>query len=176
MNTIYGRSSSDSRLTCFLSSYLIGAVWLAGFLLGGFFLPYAGDSYLLLMRSAVSSPVSIVGLFSGVLLPFLISAFAVYLSMPLVLACTCFLKAFSFSVCAGAVFSAFGSAGWLILILMQFSDCCMLPVMVWFSCRHWKTGRRNLRRDLTAVLFSAVAVGIMDYCIVSPYLVMLIDM
>lgn len=149
-------------------------LWCAGLILGVFFACQADDSTILMMRSAASAPVSISGLLVVFLLPFLLSASAVYLSQPLLLLATAFAKAFSFGFCAYAVDSAFRSAGWLMCLLLMFSDLCFLPVLMWFWLRHITGNRRSADVDLAVCAAIAVCIGLFDYCIVSPFLAMVL--
>ena len=175
MDMLFHQSIQNS--SCFrpFSRILFGFVFLGGLLLGALLAPYAAEDYYLLMRRAAGSPVSIVGLFASILLPFLIAAYAVFISKPVLLYAVCFCKAVLFSFCCRGIQLSFGSAGWLVLILMQFSDLCMLPVLCWFSFRHLGNGTHQLKRDFAIVCLIGFAVGILDYCMVSPFLVMLID-
>lgn len=154
---------------------VLACCWITGLLLGIQYATQADDTYFLLMRSAASCRVSITGLLAAVFLPFLFSAFAVYISRPEFLLVICFLKAASFSCCAFALMHAFGSAGWLVRFLLQFSDCCMVPVLVWFSVRHIAKPEKSVWNDFLICSLWMLIVGAFDYCVVSPFLVGLID-
>ena len=65
------------------------------------------------MPLAVNCQPSIFGLLTSVLLPFLFSAFAVYISVPKFLCVVSFLKAFLLAYVSSAVNAAFDGAGWL---------------------------------------------------------------
>ena len=132
------------------------------------------ESFLLLMRTAVSTRVSIVGLFAVSYLPFLFSAFAVYIRKPKLILIILFIKAFMFVFCGLLSAAAFPSAGWLVRILLQFSDCLLLPVLCWFAVRQ-TTGYGNFKKDFSYCTALFVIAGSLDYCVVSPFLVMLID-
>ena len=126
-----------------------------------------------MMRRAVSCPVSIVGLVV-VLLPFLFSAFAVYLSKTWLFLPFCFLKAFQFAYVAGSVSMAFGSAGWLIRLLLLFSDGCTIPVLLWIWLRWIGRGGRKALQQIAACTILGAMVWAVDYFVVSPFLGMLI--
>lgn len=149
--------------------------WLLGLVLGAFVPLFAGESILSLMRSAASTPVSIVSLLSTALLPFLCSAIAISASAPALLLCICFLKAFCFSAVSVLVFYAFGSAGWLVRCLILFSDIATVPLFFNF-CRRHITGESNL--SLTDVLTCALAVifCFLDWAYISPLLSELITL
>ena len=132
------------------------------------------ESFLLLMRAAVSDRVSIVGLFAVSYLPFLISAFAVFIRKPRLLYAVMFIKMLLIAFCGLSCLAAYPSAGWLVRILLQFSDLLLVPVLCWFSLRH-VCGAGNLKRDFSFCTALFVFVCSLDYCVVSPFLVMLID-
>lgn len=132
------------------------------------------ESFLFLMRTAASSRVSIVGLFSVSYLPFLFSAFAVYIRKPKLVLIVLIMKAFLFVFCGLSCIAAFPSGGWMIRALLQFSDFLLLPVLCWFAVRHM-TGHGSLNKDFSFCTALFVIAGSLDYCVVSPFLVMLID-
>lgn len=168
-------SDDSTRWRRRIALAVLAACWLTGLLLGIFYAARAGDTYSLLMRMAPSCRVSISGLAASALLPFLFAAFAVYISKPELLILVCFLKAFSFACCGFGVMDAFGSAGWLIRPLLQFSDGCTIPLLCWFSIRHISDIQPTWRADIgVCCMIAAVAVGF-DYCLVSPFLVTLIE-
>ena len=106
--------------------------WIMGLLCGGLLALFA-DNPASLMR--MPRHLSIVGLLLIPLFPFLISAFAVYLSRPRLIYAVCFLKAFCFCACAVMIRTACGSAGWLMQALLLFTDGLTTPVLYWFWLR-----------------------------------------
>lgn len=164
--------SFASRRAAFL---LLACTWMTGLMFGAFFSARAGDTYLLLMRTAASSRVSVTGLAASAYLPFLFAAFAVSVNKPKLLYPICFCKAFlSCAAFCGAAL-AFGSAGWLVRSLLSFTDLCLLPVFCWFMIRHIGGDVETLKKDLALCTGAAVLVGSLDYCVVSPFLAMLIE-
>lgn len=149
--------------------------WFLGLLSGAAFSAAASDSLVPLMRTAVNSRVSINGLLTAILLPFLLSAFAVMIHEPWLLLPVAFGKAFLVSFVGTGVLNAYGSAGWLIRWLLMFSDCCSLPVLFWYWIRQ-TTGRNRHFFPVTAlVLLAAVLISSFDYCVVSPFLATVIS-
>ena len=146
-----------------------------GILLGQYYASCCDQTYYLLMRMAPSCRVSIVGLLSVTFLPFLISAFAVCFSHPELMLPICFCKGFLFSCCAFVVASVFGSAGWLISFMLQFSDACTLPLLCLFWIRHLSGGNDSISTDILLCAALVLIVGVFDYCVISPYLVTLLD-
>lgn len=148
--------------------------YLSGLLSGISIFRCAGGYPDSLMRSALSAPVSIVGLLCVNLLPFLFSAFAVFVSRPGLLYLVSFADALVYGFIALGVMRCFGSAGWLIRWLLCFSGSASAPVLYFY----WL---RNLRSDAfstskTAGIFSLLLlIGSVDFCLISPFLARLIN-
>lgn len=154
---------------CSSSTMILAVSWVSGLILGVFTACHASELYLLLMRRAVESPVSIVGSLACVTLPLLFTAFAVYISKPWLIYLICFAKACAFGCTAFSVFCLYGSAGWLVRFLFQFTDLCLAPVFLWF-CFQGLRGAQALRSAIPA---GAIACGIvicLDFNVVSPFL------
>lgn len=149
--------------------------WCVGLLIGVRVGTQAGDTLFSLMRTAAGSRVSIVGLLVVTVLPFLFSAAAVFFSKPWLMLPVLFFKGLSFGACAYGVCGAFGDAGWLIRLLLLFSDGFMIPVLFWFCLRHMGGQRWAVKKDLAVCATAALIVGSLDYCFISPFLAMLIE-
>ena len=121
------------------------------------------------------SSVSIVSLIIAVLFPFLFSAFAVYLGKPGLLYLVCFLKSWAFTLAAYGTVVAFGYAGWLVQFLLQFSDILLLWLLYWFCLRHISKTEASAKRDFGICTAAIAAVCGIDYCVISPFLVGLIQ-
>lgn len=145
--------------------------WVCGCALGVLTGMNAGDIYASLMRGAVRCPVSIVGLVISVYLPFLLSAFAVYLGKSGLLYIVCFLKSWAFTLAAYGTVAAYGSAGWLVQFLLQFSDILLLWLLCWFCLRHIGKTTAPVNRDFRICTAAVAAVCSIDYCVISPFLV-----
>lgn len=156
-----------------LSTIILAFCWFAGLLTGCFFADHAGNIHFSMMRRAVSGSVSIAGLVV-VLLPFLFTAIAVYLSRTWLFLPFCFFRAFRFAYVAGLVSGSFGASGWLVRLLLLFTDGCQMPVLLWIWFR-WigNGGRKAVHQICVCAILSAVVWGI-DYFVVSPFLGMLI--
>ena len=145
-------------------------VWLAGLILGTYFAAVSGNYYFLLMHVAPTCPVSIVGLTATVLLPFLFTAYAVYKDRPWMLYGICFLKVFTFGFCGFGITAAYGSAGWLVRFLFQFSDICSVPILCWFALRNLNGRNANLKREFWICLGLNLIICCLDLCYISPFL------
>lgn len=144
--------------------------WCIGFA-GGTVAAAGAGNLTSLMRACCDSSVSIVGLFLVPFFPFLISAVAVYFSLPWLLCLTALCKMFSFGFCTCAVAVGFAEAGWLICLLLLFTDLCTLPVLCWFQFRHSAGGRRILWKDVLCPIVWFLAVCAVDRIWIVPLLI-----
>ena len=160
----YGWSSTRFLALCFTAGLLSGA--------SVFYV--AGPPLLPLMRGILKDSMSIIGLLSVTFLPFLVSAFAVYICEPWLLYCVCFTKGLVFSFCSAAIMMAFGSAGWLFRWLLMFSELISLPFLYWFWQRHISSERGFSIAEFLSILCWLTLIGSVDYCCVTPFLAVLI--
>lgn len=169
--------SQKLKLPCFLRKTTLAILaffWTLGLMLGILCSGVAGDTLTPLMRTAVSRCVSFSGLLTAVLLPFLLSMLALYLHKPWLFVPIAFLKAFLFSYTGFGVMVAFDSAGWLVRLLLMFSDCCTMPILFWFWAAQINGCRKCLLSIATPILLAA-AIGSFDFYVVSPFLATLIS-
>lgn len=150
-------------------------VLLFGYLIGTFLAAETPFSFYALMRSAANSPVSIVGSLVSAFLPFLLAFAAVHYGKPVLLYFILFCKAVVFSHCSMICHLAFGSGGWLVRLLLQFSDILLLPVLCHFVILRLRQPRTLRRSDIFIYSGAAALVAIINFCFISPYLAMLID-
>ena len=149
---------------------LLAFSWILGLGAGALAFRYAGDILVSLMPLAVHSQLSIVSLLLSISLPFLLSAFAVFISCPGLWLVVGFGKAFAYSYLVCGVLACFGSAGWLIRWLLLFTDSCSAALLYGYAAR-FVPGLQvfspaGLLGCLTVV---ALLVGI-DYVYFSPLL------
>lgn len=150
--------------------FILALSWATGFWAGCLIFRYVGSNLATQMPLAVNCQLSIFGLLTSVLLPFLFSAFAVYIRVPKLLCVVSFLKAFLFAYVSSAVNTAFGGAGWLVRGLFLFTDICGTVLLYHYWHRHI-TGVRTFSRGTffiyQTVLFLVVW---LDARFVSPLL------
>lgn len=133
------------------------------------------SSFCSLMRTAASSPVSIVGLMLVTLFPFLITAIAFYLSKPYLLLVISFFESFTYALSMCSVYIAFLQAGWLVCMLLLFSDTMVIAVLHWYWIRNIHGFRDSTIRDLVSCIAVTLTVGLIDYIWVSPFLITLMN-
>lgn len=155
---------------CKVRPWILAFAFLIGLLLGSVFYFSAEIESVSWMRGAARSPVSIVGLLSVILLPFLFSAGAVFSSQFWLLIPIAFCKALSFVQVSLGISRAYGSAGWLMRFLVMFADSVFLPVLIFFWIRFGDGSRRMSYRTFFSFLAVAVCIGWFDSCVISPFL------
>lgn len=149
---------------------ILAFVWILGFLLGSCSFALADNLFSSLMRGMSLDSVSIVNLLWPVLLPFLFSAFAVFISQPWLLLPVGFLKAFSFSFVSMGVIFCFGSAGWLFRLLLMFGDLLSVPLLFWYMRRHFAADPRFSAPECMVVFSLCLLIGSIDYGYILPFL------
>ena len=148
--------------------------WLSGIALGALFAAGAADPLLSLMRPVFSSRVSIVVLLLSAALPFLITAYAVAINRFWILLTVGFFKGFAFALCACVICRSFGTAGWLVQPMAQFTDTVLGPVFCLFGIRRCLLRNRCGKRDLVICLLICALAVIADYFLVSQFLAPLV--
>ncbi len=152
-------------------SGLLAICWLAGLVCGMLLSLYAGTPIFSMMRSALYAPVSIVSLLITGLIPFLFTAFAVFISKPWLIFAICFCKACLVSFVSTGISAAYGSAGWLVCSLLLFHSgaVCVMLHLLWSGILSGRRGR------WLAALLGMVAAGFASYYIISPFVACLIE-
>lgn len=140
--------------------------------LGILFAVTVGEHYFTLMRSAVCRPVSFVGSAVSVMLPFLVSVFLIH-SKPR-------LAYFIIGWCIASVTATgwvithcFGSAAWLIRLLMQLPRFYTVSALIFLSVKQLSGSFRRDHIVYAAVIMAIL--GMMDVYILSPFLAEILD-
>lgn len=152
----------------------LALIWCVGMLFGALASLTADISYSSTMHAALFGSLSISGLLAALLLPLLITAFAVYFSKPIWILPLAFLKAFMFAFTATGLMVSFGSAGWLVRLLLMFSDTLVLPILwlVWLLSLE-SGSDAAFRYCLPAAAFIFL-ICCFDFTVVAPFLARLI--
>ena len=154
---------------CHSCKMIIAFLWGIGFVCGCLCAACA-DNFTSLMRTCCTADVSIVGLFFVPFLPFLISAAAVYCSAPLIVYLTGFCKSFLLGFCVCTVYSGFPGGGWLVSLLLLFTDVLTVPMLFWFQCHAViNPGKTTFKYGMLAIFWFA-AVSAVDYFWIVPLL------
>lgn len=145
--------------------------WLTGLTCGMFLSLYAGTPILSMMRGILYDSVSIVSLVVTGLIPFLFTAYAVFISKPRLVLAVCFLKAYLLSFVSTEISAAFASAGWLVrsLILLHNSAVCVMLHLLWIRVL---SGRKV---HWFIISIGIVVASVVSFYIISPLLACLIE-
>ncbi|MDY3224764.1 MAG: hypothetical protein SOW84_02665 [Candidatus Faecousia sp.] len=154
---------------------ILAIFWFCGLLCGIFCFWIARDHLFSLMRSCIFAPVSIVGLLCAAYLPFLLSAFALLVSLLWVVYPICFCKAFLFSFLSLGFLLSFPSGGWLVRYFLLFGDCAVLPVLYWYWLHSLMVPPMSRWLPTLAAGCIVVLASCLDYRIISPYFACLIE-
>ena len=156
------------------SEFIFSFLWCCGLFFGALFSSECSNFFSFWMRTMDPSGVSIVWLFTALFLPFLFSAVAVYLHQSWLLFLLAFIKAFIFGLCLCGVASACGSAGWIICVLLFFSESSLFPVL--FFCMKRFLGRPGYfsKTEITGLAALVFLIVSIDRCVISPFLANLI--
>lgn len=153
----------------------LACILLFGYLIGTFLAIETLVNFYTLMRSAANSPVSIVGSLISAFLPFLLAFATVHYKKPALLLLILFCKAIVFSHCSMCCYLAFGSGGWLVRLLLLFSEILIFPVLCRFAILYIGQPKHLRRCDVLICTAAAIFVAIINFYFISPYLAMLID-
>jgi len=123
------------------------------------------DAILRITNSQLSAP----GLLFTILLPFVLAACVPAAGHTAWICLLAFLRCVSFAFVAVAIHLNFRSAGWLIMLLLQFGAVCSLPLYCWFCLRRLG-GRADQKTDLLITCCFAVAIAAADLYLVAPLL------
>ena len=146
----------------------LASSWILGLILGIWAARYADFDLSGLQDSfRYYTPISIL---SVALFPVLISVLVVFIERSWLLPVIGFLKAFGFAYVSSLLTRNFGSAGWLIQLLVMFSDCISLPFLWWFWCRLLKSAQQISFSGILPVTLVAIAIGALDFRVISPFL------
>ena len=103
------------------------------------------------------------------LLPMLVSGFAVFVGRPVLLIPTAFWKAFAFAYAGAGIARSWGQAGGLVGGLAMFGSLCSLPVLWWYWLRH--IGGEGFRGwTFFPALAAAALIAWMNVWLISPFL------
>lgn len=144
--------------------------WMSGLLLGCVFGIRNVTLFSSMMRAALGERMSIVSMFLNFFFPLIITYLSVVIEKPIYILIVCFFKAAAYGFTGVLISYVFHNASWLIRLLFQFSDSCLLCVLMilWFYKPYNPQLKGNFDVKLCAVL--GVLIAILDYCVISPYL------
>lgn len=165
------RSYFSARKTEILQYLFIALSWILGLLSS--FLVFR-KHIITLMCPLIIDRVSIVGMIVALIFPIfllyiLLSRCNIYFILPVI-----YFKAFLYMCCCLSITLAFGDAGWLVRILMLFSDSVSVLLLLFLSFSFIKGKSGVLERYFGFSVLLLFVVGCMDYYFISPFTMMLL--
>lgn len=144
--------------------------WLIGLVLGVVTSFYAMDSMPALIDSIFRNSHSGLGLLVSVWVWVALVTFTFRYFGSWALGTLVFLKAFLYAFFCCGVWLTFGASGWLLQILLVFSDTCMLPVLWFYILRC--AGHHQPEYFLSTLFTASVAslIASIHYSVISPFL------
>ena len=154
---------------------LLTIIWLSGILCGIASVSAVGSSIVFsLMRSSGFEAVSIVGLLGAAVLPFLLTVLSFCLGFREAVYGICFCKAFVYSFVSLNILMGYGG-GWLFRFFLLFGDFIVQPALVLLWLRVLRRPSSPLGFTFLCIWMVLLAVAVLNYRIISPYFVCLID-
>ncbi len=152
-----------------LRSLLFAGFWITGLISGTAISLSSGEPIISMTQSAVSGRGSVISLFATVLLPFLLAAFAAAIHIPALIFAVGFGKAFSFAFVSMGCMQSFPDSGWMIRLLLCFSNAAALPVLFWF-CRSCLRDKKPMYDRLIFFASLLLLAATIDYVYISSFL------
>ena len=150
------------------AAFTLACCWVSGLILG-FLIAGETSAELIPLVDSFQNRHAI-RLMTVTLFPVAVSALLLYMGLPRLIPVIAFLKSFSFAYVSGLLMQNFGTAGWLIQLLMMFSDCLSLPVLWLFWHRSLKYAHSSLLNLSLPTVLATLAIGILDIRFISPIL------
>ena len=147
----------------------LGLFWIVGLLAGGSCFLFGADHLIPQMRVSLNGNVSIVCFFCLIFLPPFLSILAASTGMHSLLYVIAFGKAFLYAFASMALLLSFGSAGWLVRLLLGFSGILSAPVLYWFWLRCLCPGSGLSALEIFFFISVFLLIGSIDYCLITPF-------
>lgn len=146
------------------------AAWLAG-MIGGFFVYRSSEHvFVSMMCGSFRCSVSIVMLLTGVMLPYLITAYVVYFHKVYIVFPLCTCKAFLYTLAVASVYGTYGNGAWLMNMLVLFSENLSMCILISLWVRIL-SGSAVCRAAVFKYGGLALAVWGLDMVFVAPFVV-----
>lgn len=152
------------------------ACWFAGSSLGLCAACVCGDAYASFLQPLTGCLPEFGGVFASAVFPLLLSACAVFFFRSAGCYGMCLLRSLTQGFLLGLVGGLYGSAAPLMAFLLLFSGLCVNPVLLFFWLRRLAFGTQGLRNDTIVCLGLCTMIGAMDYLVIAPFLVDVINL
>lgn len=153
---------------CSMRIFILAFLWTVSIAIGMYMAFGLKEVNISFMQGVVSQHISFAGLAVILLLPLFISIIALWLGFKELIRILCCLRGLVLGYCLLGLLQAFGSAGWLVCTMLLFSNIAgsLILFCIWVSSSFNK---------IFSLIF-VVLIGCMDYFLISPYLVYIINL
>ena len=147
---------------------ILASCWIMGLIFGVIVARSASVEFCSL--AATTKNTSLFSALIVVMFPIIVSILIMYTGLSWLIPVVAFLKAFCFAYVSQVLGRDFGSASWLMQLLLMFSDCASVPLLWWFWCQSLKSTKFTLRSSSSVTMVAALVIAILDYRFISPIL------
>lgn len=151
----------------------VAVFWIAGLTLGCYLASVTSSVPPSFAHRLSTQQLSALPLLISLLLPLLLSFFAVELRARYLILPIAFFKAFFFGFCGVYLILAFGDAGWLLRRFYMFSGFCTVVIQLWFWIRYIAGDTTQLKVHFHCCTLLIFLACLIDFSIVSPFVKML---
>ena len=167
MSHFFYSAASDCLL--FDKRRVLGLFWIVGLLAGGSCFLFGAEHLIPQMRVSLTGNVSIVCFFCLIFLPPFLSILAASSGMHSLLYVIAFGKAFLYAFASAALLLSYGSAGWLVRLLLGFSGILSAPVLYRFWLRCLCSGSGLSALEVFCFISVYLLIGSIDYRLIMPF-------
>lgn len=146
----------------------LAVIWSLGLVIGYYLASRSKPVISSLILLIQSDRMMIVGFLSMLILPFIVSAILIWMSLNIWVLPLAFLKACLYSCCCCQIM-VFGDAGWLAHLLFVFSESISVPILLWFWFSCIDEHRGFILQRAILCIASVMTIGCVDCFIVSPF-------
>lgn len=158
-----------SFFSCRNFNVVLAILWVGGLLSGTLTTLLFGPLLAPLIISALNCGLTFFSLLTALLLPLLLTFFAVYSSQRWLIFIIVFLKAFLFSYVWVSILAAFQSSGWLLCAILMFGASLALPFLWWIWLRVDCLNRQSFVISCLYTAIGIVLVACINYEFVAPF-------
>ena len=140
-----------------------------GFLVGFFIFRKTEPLPFLLMRSTLNFAVSIVGSLFCILLPFLISAFAVTFGIPWLIYLLCFWEAFLYFYVSLVFIVGYQPFGFTVRCFLLFGNLISFPCLYFYWINYLSKNQHSISWEKIIFLLVGILIGLVDYYLAASF-------
>ena len=158
-----------------LHTVILLACWCVFLFFGIYTAHRVNTTYSSMMHAFINSRMSIVSLTCVAFLPFLYSMVAFRLNQFYLLIPVVCIKAYAFGFICSLICVLFGTAGWLMRLLLVFTDSILvIPLLCYWCVNTLSSGKTRYSEIWSYIFLLLISVSI-EYSFISPILAKLLD-